>query len=321
MKSLSRIVLGWGVLASLASASSLARAEPPAQPNAAPAPTAPPDLVLLKNGGMLRGTISELTPGQQVTIVLLTGETRKVPMSDVTYAGPASKAPGAAPAPPSPTPPDSDAARPTITVKANEVPIKFVSSEPKLTLHLKTHSAVLARTSGRVAVRGYDRICTSPCEASLPSGTHEFGVSPEGGDPVEVDKSVTLESASKLEAKYESKSGVRTIGWVLAIGGSIGGTILILTASGSEENCSSGSCIDMPQVNTDQLYAGLGIAGAGLIIGGALILFSTDSAELKLTPLAPAAPPASPTAAIKGDAASKLGPWAGVQGLALSGRF
>src|SRR5688572_477116 len=80
----------------------IARAEEPAA--AAPAVSAP-DVVRLKNGGLLRGTISELVPGQTVTIVTASGKTRELPMAEVDYAGPADKDPqvGAGPAVPTAT--------------------------------------------------------------------------------------------------------------------------------------------------------------------------------------------------------------------------
>jgi hypothetical protein len=73
-------------------------------------PTAPtglvnvnaPDVVRLKNGGLLRGTISELVPGDFVSIVLITGESRKVPYADVQYAGSSSDPANASAVAPSP---------------------------------------------------------------------------------------------------------------------------------------------------------------------------------------------------------------------------
>src|SRR3954471_22558833 len=50
---------------------------------------AAPDVVRLKNGGMLRGTISELVPGGDVVLITATGEERRFAMRDVDYAGPA----------------------------------------------------------------------------------------------------------------------------------------------------------------------------------------------------------------------------------------
>ena len=46
--------------------------------NAPAARNSAPDIVRLKNGGFLRGTIAELAPGEFVTLLLVTGETRKI---------------------------------------------------------------------------------------------------------------------------------------------------------------------------------------------------------------------------------------------------
>jgi hypothetical protein len=49
--------------------------------------------VRLKNGGLLRGKISELGPGDAVTIATLTGKTREFAMNALEYAGPEADAP------------------------------------------------------------------------------------------------------------------------------------------------------------------------------------------------------------------------------------
>jgi hypothetical protein len=67
------------------------------------APVTPPDLVLKRDGSMLRGTIIEKVAGQYVSIQLVDGQTRRVPMSEVRYAGIANQAPTDAGAE---TPPD-----------------------------------------------------------------------------------------------------------------------------------------------------------------------------------------------------------------------
>jgi hypothetical protein len=86
-----------------------------------PAPAASVDTVFLANGGMFRGTVAELVPGQPVTIRLADGRTRRVPWKDilrVTTAdglevpGGAAAAPLApAVAPPAPSPAPTPAAR------------------------------------------------------------------------------------------------------------------------------------------------------------------------------------------------------------------
>ena len=118
-----RIGLGIALCVGLGASRGFAQAAPSAAvfgDNAAPAPSAPatskaaadaaaPDIVRLKNGGLLRGKISELVPGGTVTIVTITGSTRVLNMSDVAYAGPTAQdlqapagPPGAAPLPPPP---------------------------------------------------------------------------------------------------------------------------------------------------------------------------------------------------------------------------
>src|ERR1700710_814517 len=52
-------------------------------PTAAPGakPVTAPDVIRLKSGGMLRGTISELVPGGDVVLITVAGDMRRVPMS------------------------------------------------------------------------------------------------------------------------------------------------------------------------------------------------------------------------------------------------
>src|SRR5688500_7843319 len=64
--------------------------EPAASEPEAVAPKAEgKDVVRLKNGGLVRGTIVELLPGESVTITTALGKTREFAMSEVSYAGPA----------------------------------------------------------------------------------------------------------------------------------------------------------------------------------------------------------------------------------------
>lgn len=65
----------------------IAAAQEASSPAPATAPAAMPDIVVLKDGSMLRGTIVELDKQKEVTIQLPTGKTRTIAMSEVTYAG------------------------------------------------------------------------------------------------------------------------------------------------------------------------------------------------------------------------------------------
>jgi hypothetical protein len=182
-----------GLMLGSVALSARARAEAPV----AAAVASAPDVVRLKNGGMLRGTIAESEPGQSVTIVLLTGETRKISAADVTYAGPADAAPSTPPPPPAVAAP---AAPPAVSADANgngnaqqfavvhaaEARIDFVSDPEGSTLFRRSHTAGFGHGYAALAT-GYDEVCTAPCNASMPSGTHTFAVAKSGGSPIEAD--------------------------------------------------------------------------------------------------------------------------------------
>ncbi len=74
------------------------------EPTASPAPPsspAPLDTVFLRNGGMYRGVLTEIVPGDHVTLAAPGGETKVVPWADVDRI----VATTGAPAPPASTPP------------------------------------------------------------------------------------------------------------------------------------------------------------------------------------------------------------------------
>ncbi len=74
----------------------------PAAPAAPPAPVAAPgvaDEIKLKDGTSFRGTITESVPGDHFDLLQPSGQVRRFPASDVTYAGPAANAPATPPAP------------------------------------------------------------------------------------------------------------------------------------------------------------------------------------------------------------------------------
>ena len=178
----------------------------PAASAPAPAPSGPitvsaPDVVRLKNGGILRGTISELVPGEFVSIVLITGEARKVPYADVQFAGSANEAASAVPVARTPEavrPPDAGIAaaagaapntsskaresQPFAVVHAEESLVSVTSKQQGMTLFRRAGSAEINGRYG-ATVSGYDEVCTAPCSVSMPAGTHTFGVAKPGSTP------------------------------------------------------------------------------------------------------------------------------------------
>ncbi len=219
----------WVGAACLVAAATLAL--PAEAEEAAPAPAAgvaAKDLVLLKNGGMLRGTISELVPDDYVVVVTVAGETKRYPMSQVRYAGPAERAPdGGGEAPPAQSSAGKrpDEVRPAITVQAGEARVRLVSDPPGQTFYKRVSTAMIVGAHSGIRAAGYDEICTAPCQATLPSGTHTLAMSEPGGGPAEAEPVTLPEGSSVLRGEYHSRKGLRVAGWITLIGGSMGGAV------------------------------------------------------------------------------------------------
>ena len=242
----------------------------------APAPQTPapgalvavnaPDIVRLKNGGILRGTISELVPGEYVTLVLITGETRKLPYADVQYAGAvnaqsgaaqgAVSSPGEVPVaagsavPSAPTSDKSGDTQPFAVLHAQESVVNVVSMKEGITLFRRSASAGF---SGVGTVSGYDEVCTTPCNVSMPAGTHTFAVSKPGGKPREADPVLLPAGKATMTVGVIDRTAVRVGVGLLGAVGLIAGFAMVLSDS---SDSSGGGSIAGPAV-----LAGLG-AGA-----------------------------------------------------------
>lgn len=267
------------VAALLLTASLTAAQEAPSSPAVA----TPPDVVLLKDGGMVRGTISELKANDFVVITLSSGENRKIPMSEVGFAGPANEAP-------------SHAARAETAAKAAAVktePVARKSAAPEGTVrvdfdsepsgvrfHIRTGESV-GQLSGTglggpglsVTVDDYASLCEAPCSANLRPGTYVFGLSTDDDAPVKAEESITIDKDTPLYGRYVSYGGMRVAGWITLVASVVGGTAMMIT---SVPSCSGpGAC--SPNM-------GLLVGGAAVMIGGGTVGFfmtrKSDEAEL-----------------------------------------
>lgn len=203
----------------------------------------PPDVVMTQDGGMMRGTIVESRPGQHVVIALPTGETRRVAWSEVRFAGPAGEAPGSASVttpPPSYAPygtqePSYGGAPPGYGVEgygtgappgygppgygpqpARAIRVRLVSAQPGVTFHRVVGSATAVGWGhGRmytVHAHQFERLCTAPCDLTLPVGSHHFALS-AGGAAVAA-TSLQLTGDSTIVGEYVDNSGLRAAGWI-----------------------------------------------------------------------------------------------------------
>jgi hypothetical protein len=260
-----------------------ARAEDAPAP-AAPAPAAPApaaaaeakDVVRLKNGGLLRGTISELVPGDTVTIVTATGKTREIAMSEVAYAGPADNdpsergavAPAAVDARASTTLSSNEKTNPEVTVRGDKATLQLESEPPGLIFHRATGSAVAAGAGGVAVARGYQRLCTAPCEVTLPAGSEVLALSSGNGFPREAEAVSLPAGNSRVKGSMESRSGVRIAGWVIAVGSLVGGGAIMLTARDEEETCYEFSgCSTTSNLDTTKFLLGVVVMSAGTGVG------------------------------------------------------
>lgn len=227
------------------------------------------DVVRLKNGGFLRGAIAELVPGQHVVIVLVSGETRRVPMSEVTYAGP-EEAGGGGP----PRGRGERAPRGTEGVR-----LTLRATRPDLTYHLLEGQSV-GRVESRFGSDGEVRselfriLCKAPCEVSIEPGSHRFALAVGDEAPVAA-TSLRIRGEATLEASYRSYELVRILGWVVGTGGVVAGSAVLfdpLVNRPANQDLDKGPVI-----------LGLGIILGGAIVGGILGAIE-DDAEIRVVP-------------------------------------
>lgn len=233
-------------------------ASPPPLPPAAPpaavteSTTATVDTVHLRSGGMFRGRVSEIVPGDHVTVILPSGETRRIPWSDVERVIVASTA-----VPPAPSSP-SAAGPPAMVGPRARVHIK---ASGRVTLYRRA-----AGTTDLVAA------CEAPCDEELPLGdtyrvggsglttTHEFTLAGKPGGSVEI----TVDGPS-----WAGIVG----GGLLTLGGGFTAYVgLLLTLAGgaadssSRSSYSANSAKEVRNVGLGALAVGAVMIGVGLAI-------------------------------------------------------
>ena len=256
--------------------------------DAATGAAAPLDVVLLKDGGMVRGTIAEIAAGEQVTILTMAGQTRTFPMAEVEYAGPASKMPSReAEVKPDPKTNDAngDKVKPLVTVHGKEAHLSLVGRGSGITFHRRSASAI--GTGG--AAFGYDVMCTAPCDVSVPSGTYRLGLSHRGGVAVEAEEDVVVPPGrSTVEGEYIDRSGTRTLGWVV-FGASLA-SFMVVPGLFAKEECEDRaySGRDCEDVIPDVGYLVGGAVSIGGVIASMLMVSASDQSRISVSPGTPA---------------------------------
>lgn len=253
-------------------------AQPDAPPSAvAPAPAVvaqaapPPDVVRLKNGGMVRGTIAEYLPGEHVSIILMSGETKRFEAAEVAYAGSAASEPRPSSEPAHPGDMQdlttSSEVQPLVTVRSNKARIHLSAKGPEpLTFYLLSGTASAGYGRG-ISADAFTRICAAPCDANIAAGSYTLGLAPPDQAALRVKTMVDIHDGDELVGTYRSARGTRAAGWIIFAVSLIGGTGLMV-ASIEDDGASPA------------FLAGSVIAGIGPLVGLALANFAKDSAYI-----------------------------------------
>jgi hypothetical protein len=259
---------------------------------AAQAPAAP-DVVRLRDGGLLRGTIAEYVVGDHATLVLITGETRRIAAADIRYAGPAQEEPAAtgatngdattrsgdasatavAPATPSTyaeAPPNARGET-AAEAAAQAVPSAPADARPATRIRIRSRDGERLHIDAAPRGRELAALCETPCAPTLATGIYRFAVTRPGMPRLEAEHLVPLEEGDRVTVTYDTRGGTRTGGLVLIGLTAALGTGIALAPLAIEERARDRAIV--PAV-----VAGTALAGLGTLIG--LIMHGADDRAL-----------------------------------------
>jgi hypothetical protein len=148
----------------LATPPSGAPALPPPPPGAASSGT--DDVLLLRDGSMLRGRIAERQPDGTTVILLITGEVRTVPGDQLA-------APPTMALPPPPPPPAVEDEGPALSLRARpgRVPLMLESTGAPLSVGRPVSTATVVDVLGSSTLSLGEPLCSAPCTLYVRPGT------------------------------------------------------------------------------------------------------------------------------------------------------
>ncbi|MDF2691950.1 MAG: uncharacterized protein K0S65_333 [Labilithrix sp.] len=245
---------------------------------ATPSATTTIDNVHLRNGGLYRGRVTEIVPGDHVTVIVEKGETKRVPWAEVDRVIVASSA-----LPPPPTAPVPGAAAPATA------PLPAPMVGPRARVHIRASKSVILyrRPAGS---SGWVQACTSPCNQELPIGD-SYRITGNGvASSSEFRLDANPGGAVDLAVDPPSTGGM-VGGGFLAGGGATAAYVGLLMAlvgaaqSHDYNDCSFGTstyCADRREDGEELRNAGLITMGVGaaLTVGGLLIFIASAKTDI-----------------------------------------
>lgn len=222
-----------------------------------------PDIVRLRSGAFLRGTVVEHDPAGQTVIRTETG-LRTVSGADVVYAGPVANDPGAG-STPAPT-----------TAPSMVVPATSASAAPGMDkqVHFRAFAPnvrYLVSSVSKPETEGLRYVCTAPCEAPLDRGAYRVALATGTRGPYLVRDNVELVPGSTVEGRILDRQNTRLFGWGLA------GVSLIPTIGGLFATAFGKG--DVKKLGPVVAIGGAAGIGAGLLISRAQDIAEVSPAE------------------------------------------
>jgi hypothetical protein len=252
---------------------------PPLPPPAASAgTTATPsasttvDSVHLRNGGLYRGRVTEIVPGDHVTVEVEKGDTKRVPWAEIDRVIVASAA--------LPPPPGSSTTAPTPPTPAPMV-------GPRARVHITSSKNVILyrRPAGS---SGWVQACSAPCNQELPIGD-TYRVT---GNGVAASKEFHLDAppGGLVDVAIDPPStGGMVLGGFMAGGGAtaayVGMLVALVGASQANDTCFGGFgtmdnyCQQRKEEGESARNAGLITMGVGTVLTVAGIIVFLSSAK------------------------------------------
>jgi hypothetical protein len=131
----------------------------------------------------------------------------------------------------------------------------------------------------------YSPVCDQACRTRFMPGAYRLALSKNGGRVVPVWGPTMINGPSLLRASYTDRGGLRAAGWVVGVGGLVGGIVMIAASVHEHEVCDAdGFCEEHDTADGGLFFGGIGVLVASGIVGGILIS-QHDEAHVTVEPL------------------------------------
>lgn len=129
----------------------------------------------------------------------------------------------------------------------------------------------------------FSPVCRGGCTVSMEPGTYDLALEKDGR--VARAAPTFVPGNAKIHGNYVDRSGTRTTGVIVGVGGSIGGIVMMIASYHRHVDCDpNGVCFEHNSVNDALLGAGIGTL-IGSVIVGSILGSIQDRAEITVTPL------------------------------------